>query len=391
VLKARLCARDLAKTKRTDLFAPGSTALINRVIDFKAVKLGLDTYTVEVVAAYNTIDESEQVIVTPPSEWYDERAAAGFSLDVLWRMKKLLPGRRIAAKLWVEQVGEVHRARGFEQCVGFRQFYYHKEKQLTFEVHMDDIHGCGEAGAIDAHLEEWKGLLVLKRAIRHGEGAVYQHLKRYRHICSEGRLIRPNLTYVKEVVSRLGLDEAKPATTPLSEILRPVAEDLEEPLDEDCITEYRRLTCTLLYASQGIAEVQYALGFLTMDLKAPTVKSWERLKRVTKYLKAVIHEGVRFPARNAPSKLIVSTDSDWAGCKRTRKSTSCIVIQCGGCTLYTQSVGQSIHSQSSGEAEFYSAVSGVSAGLGLNYLLHLVGMAPKLELQLDSSAARGVL
>jgi hypothetical protein len=30
-----------------------------------------------------------------------------------------------------------------------------------------------------------------------------------------------------------------------------------------------------------------------MDLKAPTVKSWERLKRVTKYLKAVIHEGVR--------------------------------------------------------------------------------------------------
>jgi hypothetical protein len=59
--------------------------------------------------------------------------------------------------------------------------------------------------------------------------------------------------------------------------------------------------------------------------------------------------------------------------------------------LYTQSVGQSIHSQSSGEAEFYSAVSGVSAGLGLNYLLHLVGMAPKLELQLDSSAARGVL
>ena len=66
VLKARLCARDFAKTKRTDLFAPGSTALTNRVIDFKAVKMGLDTYTVDVVAAYNTIDEPEQVIVTPP-------------------------------------------------------------------------------------------------------------------------------------------------------------------------------------------------------------------------------------------------------------------------------------------------------------------------------------
>jgi hypothetical protein len=146
-----------------------------------------------------------------------------------------------------------------------------------------------------------------------------------------------------------------------------------------------------LYASHDIAEVQYALRFLTMDLKTPTVKSWERLKRVTKYLKAVRHEGVWYPANGKPDKLVVSTDSDWAGCKRSRKSTSCIVIQCGGCTLYTQSVGQSIHSQSSGEAEFYSAVSGVSAGLGLSHLLDFVGLKVRLELQLDSSAARGVL
>ena len=59
--------------------------------------------------------------------------------------------------------------------------------------------------------------------------------------------------------------------------------------------------------------------------------------------------------------------------------------------MYTASVGQSIHSQSSGEAEFYSAVSGVSAGLGVQYLLHFMGMMTTVEVQLDSSAARGVL
>ena len=101
--------------------------------------------------------------------------------------------------------------------------------------------------------------------------------------------------------------------------------------------------------------------------------------------------GVWFPTEGNTDKIIVSTDSDWAGCKRTRKSTSCIVIQCGGCTLYTASVGQSIHSQSSGEAEFYSAVSGVSAGLGVQYLLHFMGMKTTVEVQLDSSAARGAL
>ena len=93
-------------------------------------------------------------------------------------MKKLLPGRRIAAKLWVERVADVHKALGFKQCIGFRQFFYHEEKQVTSEVHMDDIHGCGSARAIDAYLLELKEVLVLKRAIRHTDGAVYQHLRR---------------------------------------------------------------------------------------------------------------------------------------------------------------------------------------------------------------------
>ena len=38
VLKARLCARDLARKKRDDLFAPGENALTGRVIDYKGTQ-----------------------------------------------------------------------------------------------------------------------------------------------------------------------------------------------------------------------------------------------------------------------------------------------------------------------------------------------------------------
>ena len=391
LLKARLCARDFASDKRDDLFAPGATSLTNRVIDLKAVKNGLCTYTVDVTAAYNTLDEPELVYVRPPKEWLDHRASQGLDTKVRWRMLRLLPGRRVAAKIWVEHLGQIHKDIGFVQNEAFGQFFHHPKKNVTCEIHMDDIHGCGPTKIVEGIVAQMHTKLKLKKAEVHEANSYYQHLKRYRHVVLDGRLIRANPSHVLVVAKRLGLETAKCATVPLSEALRPSVEDSEEPLDDEWKSEYRSLVMTLLYASLDIAEVQFALRSLTTDMQAPSMKSWERLKKVTKYLKGVVDEGVWFPAVGKPNVLRVSTDSDWAGDRRTRKSTTCIVIQCGNCTLYTASVGQSIHSQSSGEAEFYAAVSGMQAALGLHYLLGSIGMPTTIELQLDSAAARGVL
>jgi hypothetical protein len=97
-LKARLCARDFARTKRMDLFAPGSTQLTSRVIDLKAVRRGLCGYTVDVTAAYNTLDEPENVVVTPPVEWLQLRAAEGKSTNVLWKMEKVVARQKHSSK-----------------------------------------------------------------------------------------------------------------------------------------------------------------------------------------------------------------------------------------------------------------------------------------------------
>lgn len=391
VLKARLCARDFASDKRDDLFAPGATSLTNRVIDLKAVKNGLGTYTVDVTAAYNTLEEPELVYVRPPQEWLDERAKQGLDTRVRWNILWLLPGRRVAAKIWVEHLGQIHKEMGFVQNQAVGQFYHHANKKVTCEIHMDDIHGCGPTENIEEVLSDMRSNLKLKKAMVHEPNTYYQHLKRYRHVVSDGWLIRANPSHVQVVAKRLGLETAKFAVVPLSEALRPSAEDSEEPLYDEWKSEYRSLVMTLLYASLDTAEVQFALRTVTTDMQEPSMKSSDILKKVTKYLKGVLEEGVWFPVVGKPDVLKVSTDSDWAGDRRTRKSTTCIVVQCGNCTLYTASVGQSIHSQSSGEAEFYAAVSGMQAGLGLQYLMATIGMPTTIELQLDSSAAQGVL
>ena len=59
----------------------------------------------------------------------------------------------------------------------------------------------------------------------------------------------------------------------------------------------------------------------------------------------------------------VHTDSDWAGCVRTRKSVSCGVIAWDQQFLCSASRTQAAIVLSSGEAEHNSAVSGAIDGL----------------------------
>ena len=67
-----------------------------------------------------------------------------------------------------------------------------------------------------------------------------------------------------EVAKRLGLGNGKPSPTPEMESLEPKPEEEDLPmLDDDQVTEHRSLTCTLLYASQGVIAVERAIRTLT--------------------------------------------------------------------------------------------------------------------------------
>ena len=63
--------------------------------------------------------------------------------------------------------------------------------------------------------------------------------------------------------------------------------------------------------------------------------------------------------------MTIWTDTDFAGCKRTRKSTSGGVAMFGNRMIKSWRSTQAIVSLSSGEAEYYGIVKGSSIALGL--------------------------
>ena len=89
-------------------------------------------------------------------------------------------------------------------------------------------------------------------------------------------------------------------------------------------------------------------------------------------------------------KLDVWVDTDYAGCRKTRKSTSGGHVLLGQHSIKGWSVTQAIIALSSGEAEYYGIVKGASTGLGISSILGDLGHKVKVVVHTDSSAAKSL-
>ena len=105
----------------------------------------------------------------------------------------------------------------------------------------------------------------------------------------------------------------------------------------------------------------------------PTAVSMRRLKRIARYLKGVPRMVQHFRPSGPCQEVVVIVDSDWAGCKRTRKSTSGGVARLGKSVLKPLAATQSVIALSSGEAAYYGLVKGRSTGLGMKGMLDDAG------------------
>jgi len=84
------------------------------------------------------------------------------------------------------------------------------------------------------------------------------------------------------------------------------------------------------------------------------------------------------------------SDTDWAGCLKTRKSTSGGCLMLGTHLIKSWSSTQSSISLSSGEAEFYGVVKASGVSLGYQALLKDVGLTLPIRVWTDSTATMGI-
>ena len=127
-------------------------------------------------------------------------------------------------------------------------------------------------------------------------------------------------------------------------------------------------------------------------MSAPTEADVMAVKQMCKFLRGIprLVQMISF-SDDPPSVVHTYVDSDWAGCRRSRKSTSGGVIYFGDSMVRGWSADQALTALSSGDVEYYAALKGPSTSLGFQSMLRNLRTEASIELHTDSSAALGII
>jgi len=173
------------------------------------------------------------------------------------------------------------------------------------------------------------------------------------------------------------------------------AEDagLNAPVPPQEASRFRALAARANYLAADRPDIGFAVKELCRDMAAPTRASQAKLKRLGRYLLEYPRLEWDYPderAENDLEEIRVFTDSDWAGCLRTRRSTSGGMITLAGVSLKHWSRTQGAVALSSWEAEYAALVKAATEGLALQALAKELGWSLKLVIFVDSSAAKAI-
>ena len=167
-------------------------------------------------------------------------------------------------------------------------------------------------------------------------------------------------------------------------------DEFDEDLNAAEARLYRGVAARLNYMSPDRPDIGYAVKEAARSMSAPKASDLRRLRKIGKYLLGQPRLVSLFKWQDMPTRITTFTDSDWAGCARTAKSTSGGAVCIGEHVIKTYCKQQKVIALSSAEAELYAMVAASAETLALAVYARDLGLDMECELYCDSSAALGI-
>ena len=399
LVRSRWVARDFKKKgekDREDLFsATPPLELIRYVISRQATRRtdGRERKTlyIDVKKAHLVPRCLKDVYVELPTE-------AEVEDDECGKLIYWLYGCRPAAQAWEEHYSGVLEAVGFKRLLSSPVAFYHQARDLVVVVHGDDFVFVGVDEELDFVLGVLKEHYELKDRGRLGSGESDK-----REIDMLGRKIRwhewglsweGDERHRKLVMEYFGMDEQSKALAKNGYKEEDTQGGKEsQELDREERKAYRMLAARLNFMAQDNPAIQYAAKEVCRKMADPEAGDFTTIKKLVRYIVGVKAVEWKYPWQEERETLSLGifADSDWAGCLRTRRSTSGGLAMLGRHPVRTWSTTQPVVATSSAEAELYSMTEGASRGLGFQSMLREMGVEAAmtvLTVWTDSSAAK---
>ena len=251
-----------------------------------------------------------------------------------------------------------------------RELLRMKEKMAEwYEIKFRGIMGDG--------VEDIKEIVILGRHLRwlaEEDGFVYEADPKHRRI----------------LMKDFGLTETSNSVVSPAEKLDIETEEEKVFLGKKEATKFRgQAARASFFLGLDRADIQFATKEVCRGMAIPTERDIGKMKRLVRYLVGAKKLELKFvQADDEDPEIEGYGDSDWAGCRASRKSTSGGILCVGGSSVKSWSSTQGSIAQSSGEAEYYSLIKLAAEALGLQALALDLGWSMKVKLWTDSSAAK---
>ncbi|KAL5573410.1 hypothetical protein UlMin_023007 [Ulmus minor] len=144
------------------------------------------------------------------------------------------------------------------------------------------------------------------------------------------------------------MSDCKLAKTP-GTIGKSISQYDGDPFED--VTLYRSVVGALQYVTLTIPDVSFIVNKACQFMHQPITSHWMAVKRILRYLKGTMQEGLLFTASDS-FQIQAYTDADWAGSPDDRRSASAYCVFLGNNLVLWSATKQKVVSRSSAEFEY---------------------------------------
>ena len=195
------------------------------------------------------------------------------------------------------------------------------------------------------------------KIISYGSPKNIKTLNRRLHSGKRGIVCQHDPRHVDVLVKDLGLENGNSVQTPAAPDV--MEEEESQPLSQVQHQQYRSQVARCLFLSQDRADITFIVNELCQKMSSPDQQRDFGDKCLN--------------MEKVAEELTVFTDSDWAGCKETRKSSSAGVLTLEGHNMKAYTRKQKVIAKSSAEAELYAVALGASEAKGVQSMMRDLG------------------
>ena len=159
--------------------------------------------------------------------------------------------------------------------------------------------------------------------------------------------------YVKELLKRFKMDDAKPIDSPIASATKLDLEGTGSTVKQKL---YRGIIGSLLYLTASRPDIVFSVGLCARFQTNPKESHIQAVKRILRYLKGTSDLGLWYP-KGSNFDLVGYADADYAGYLGDRKSTTGMAHFLGSCLISWGSKKQNSVALSTAEVEYVAAAS----------------------------------